>query len=125
VLTGSFSKASGETIFVRTVSDTRAPTVTAPVNSITVATIMAWVRVSDREDTDVAKEFATSLAPIFHASYHLRVRKCDRIVKAMNQLPGTRRACPRQIYNQSRALPEPSWVLVKGLNSGAREDLEH
>lgn len=50
------------------------PTSTAPRNSITVAIHMACQRVNDREDTDVAKELATSLAPMFHASRKARIR---------------------------------------------------
>jgi hypothetical protein len=40
------------------------PTPTAPANSITVAIIIACFIVRDLEDTEVAKEFATSFAPI-------------------------------------------------------------
>ena len=43
---------------------TRAPTSTAPANSQIPAAIIACRKVNDRDDTDVAKEFATSLAPI-------------------------------------------------------------
>jgi hypothetical protein len=39
------------------------PTPTAPANSITVAIIIACFIVSDLDETDVAKELATSLAP--------------------------------------------------------------
>jgi len=42
-------------------------------NSITEAMIMACFIVNDREETDVAKEFATSLAPIFHASRKAKI----------------------------------------------------
>ena len=44
------------------------PTRTAPTNSMTVAISMACTSVRDLEDTDVAKELATSLAPILQAS---------------------------------------------------------
>jgi hypothetical protein len=51
-------------ILLRMVSATRAPTVTAPANSMTLAIIIACINVRDREETEVAKEFATSLAPM-------------------------------------------------------------
>lgn len=51
------------------VSATRAPTSNAPANSITEAINMACKRVRDLEETEVAKALATSLAPMFHASY--------------------------------------------------------
>ena len=41
------------------------PTRTAPRNSINDARTMACFIVNDREDTDVANELATSLAPMF------------------------------------------------------------
>lgn len=39
-----------------------------------VATTMACGSVREREDTEVAKEFATSFAPMFHASWWAAVR---------------------------------------------------
>jgi hypothetical protein len=36
----------------------------APANSMTVAIDMAWAIVRDLDDTEVAKELATSLAPV-------------------------------------------------------------
>ena len=60
---GSDSKSFVETTFVRIVSVTRAPTVSAPRNSMTLAINIACLKVRDREATDVAKELATSLAP--------------------------------------------------------------
>lgn len=55
-------------ILLRMVSATRAPTATDPENSIMEAMNMACLRVRDRDETEVANELATSLAPIFHAS---------------------------------------------------------
>jgi hypothetical protein len=52
-------------ILVRIVSATRDPTATLPENSHTEAISMACLRVREREDTEVAKELATSLAPEF------------------------------------------------------------
>lgn len=60
---GSFSKRAVEMTLVRIVSVTREPTSMAPANSMTEAMHMACFKVSDREATEVAKEFATSLAP--------------------------------------------------------------
>lgn len=44
------------------------PTPTAPPNSITVAIIIACFIVNDLEETEVAKEFATSFAPVWGIS---------------------------------------------------------
>jgi len=55
-------------ILDRIVSETRAPTAIAPENSMTEAIIMACFMVKDLEETEVAKELATSLAPMFQAS---------------------------------------------------------
>jgi hypothetical protein len=44
------------------------PASTAPVNSIIAPIAIAWIKVRDLEDTEVAKAFATSLAPMFQAS---------------------------------------------------------
>jgi len=66
---GWASKASTLTILFLIVSATRPPTKRAPPNSITEAIIIACIRVSEREETEVAKELATSFAPIFQASY--------------------------------------------------------
>jgi hypothetical protein len=44
------------------------PASTAPVNSIIAPIAIAWIKVRDLEDTEVAKAFATSLAPMFLAS---------------------------------------------------------
>ena len=65
---GSSSKKSVEMSFFRMVSATREPTRTAPRNSQKVAMIMACVRVRDLDETEVANELATSLAPMFQAS---------------------------------------------------------
>lgn len=79
-MVGSASKAFVLRILLRIVSATRAlegfqhsrglgegsetyPTPTAPANSITVAIIIACFIVKDLDETDVAKEFATSFAP--------------------------------------------------------------
>lgn len=50
-------------ILVRMVSATRSPTATLPANSQTEATAIACLRVRDLDETDVANELATSLAP--------------------------------------------------------------
>lgn len=50
------------------VSATRAPTSTAPRNSQSAAAKQACFIVNERDETDVAKEFATSLAPMLNAS---------------------------------------------------------
>lgn len=50
-------------ILVRIVSATLLPTVTLPDNSQKDATSMACLRVRDLDETDVANELATSLAP--------------------------------------------------------------
>jgi len=63
-----------ELILLLIVSETRAPTSSAPRNSMNVATTMACGSVREREDTEVAKEFATSFAPMFHASWWAAVR---------------------------------------------------
>jgi hypothetical protein len=68
----------GSTIFVRIVSATRDPTATDPPNSVKEAMIMACFMVNDRDDTDVANEFATSFAPT----------RCDWLV-ARSNLDGT------------------------------------
>ena len=62
-----FSKADGETIFFLTVSVTRDPNKKAPKNSKTAAIQTAWNTVKDLAPTEVAKAFATSLAPIPNA----------------------------------------------------------
>ena len=67
-IAGCFWKADTLRILFRIVSATRDPTRTAPANSITVAMSMACFIVKDREETEVAKELATSFAPMFHAS---------------------------------------------------------
>lgn len=51
-------------IHLRSKSWETYPTPTAPPNSITVAIIIACFMVNDLEDTEVAKEFATSFAPV-------------------------------------------------------------
>ena len=61
---GSWANSLVLMIFVRIVSDTRAPTVMEPANSMHVAINMACFIVRDREDADVAKKFTTSLAPV-------------------------------------------------------------
>jgi hypothetical protein len=67
-IAGCCSKADTLRILLRMVSATRDPTRTAPANSITVAISIACFIVKDREETDVAKELATSFAPMFQAS---------------------------------------------------------
>ncbi len=49
------------------------PTSRAPRNSVNEAMTMACGRVKDRDETDVAKELATSLAPMFHASRKAKI----------------------------------------------------
>ena len=49
--------------FSRMVSATREPTETEPANSVTEAMRTACFMVRQREEMDVAKELATSLAP--------------------------------------------------------------
>jgi hypothetical protein len=61
---GSDSKSLVEMTLVRMVSVTRDPTSIAPANSMTEAMHMACLRVSEREATEVAKELATSFAPV-------------------------------------------------------------
>lgn len=51
-------------IWFRMVSVTLEPTAIEPLNSMTAAIPIACFIVNDREDTDVAKELATSLAPM-------------------------------------------------------------
>lgn len=65
---GEPSKWCGLMILVRIVSATLSPTVTLPANSQKEAMIMACLRVRDLEETDVANELATSLAPRFSIS---------------------------------------------------------
>jgi len=60
---GSWANSLVLMIFVRIVSNTRAPTAMESANSMHAAINMAYFIARDREDTDVAKEFATSLAP--------------------------------------------------------------
>ena len=67
-IAGCCSKADTLRILLRMVSATRDPTRTAPANSITVAISIACFMVREREETDVAKELATSFAPMFQAS---------------------------------------------------------
>lgn len=55
------------------VSATRAPTSTAPKNSQTAAARHACFIVSERDETDVAKELATSLAPMLKASRAVKI----------------------------------------------------
>lgn len=43
---------------------TFCPKAIAPTNSVIVAKQPAWIKVSDFDETDVAYEFATSLAPM-------------------------------------------------------------
>ena len=62
-IAGFCSNAATLKILLRMVSATRDPTRTAPANSITEAIIMACFIVREREETDVAKELATSFAP--------------------------------------------------------------
>lgn len=50
------------------VSAVRAPTATAPVNSMIEAARAACFIVNDLDATDVANELATSLAPMLYAS---------------------------------------------------------
>lgn len=50
-------------ILSRTVSATREPTLTDPANSMQAAISIACLSVRDRDETDEANEFATSLAP--------------------------------------------------------------
>lgn len=61
---GESAKRRGSTMRVRMVSATRLPTATLPENSQTEAMAMACFSVRDREDTELAKELATSLAPV-------------------------------------------------------------
>jgi len=63
---GSCSKYLVEMILVRMVSATRAPTAIEPVNSMAEAIIIACIIVREREETEVAKELATSLAPAIY-----------------------------------------------------------
>ena len=89
---GSSTNLSTLMILLRMVSATRAlfpisieclhgpgmslsayPTKTAPANSQTAAIHMACLRVKERDDTEVAKELATSLAPILKASKKAKI----------------------------------------------------
>merc|ERR1719242_363854 len=58
---------SQSTMPLRTVSLTVAPNPTAPTNSNIPAITVACFRVIARDPTEVAKQFATSFAPIPHA----------------------------------------------------------
>ncbi|KAH3688952.1 hypothetical protein WICPIJ_000066 [Wickerhamomyces pijperi] len=49
-------------------SETLAPAKTAPKNSMIAAKIIACQYFKEREETEEAKELATSLAPMFQAS---------------------------------------------------------
>jgi hypothetical protein len=60
---GELWKWLGSIIFVRIVSATREPTATLPANSHTAAMHIACFIVKDLDETDVANELATSLAP--------------------------------------------------------------
>ena len=70
---GCCSKALTLRILFLIVSATREPTRTAPANSMTDAIIMACFRVRERDETEVAKELATSLAPMFQASRKAKI----------------------------------------------------
>jgi len=61
---GWSSYRCGSMILVRMVSETREPTATEPVNSMMLAMATACFMVKERDETDVAKELATSLAPM-------------------------------------------------------------
>lgn len=61
------------------VSATRAPTSTAPRNSQRAAARQACLIVRDRDETEVAKELATSLAPMLNAS------RAEKIVPMANK----------------------------------------
>jgi hypothetical protein len=86
---GSFSNSFTAMILVRIVSATRAPTPIDPLTSQTVASIIATGKVMDREETDVAQELATSLAPMIRVSFdcalgvdlrltnHERIKECE------------------------------------------------
>lgn len=65
---GSFLKIVTSTILFLIVSETLEPAKTAPNNSQSAAKIMACQYFKDLEETEDAKELATSLAPIFQAS---------------------------------------------------------
>jgi len=60
---GSLSYSCGSTILVRMVSATREPTKTEPLNSVMEAMTIACFIVRQRDETEVANELATSLAP--------------------------------------------------------------
>ena len=51
-----------------TANDRAYPASSAPVNSMIAPIVIAWIKVRDLEDTEVAKAFATSFAPMFQAS---------------------------------------------------------
>jgi hypothetical protein len=53
---------------------TRAPRRTAPRNSAIAARMTACHNLSEREDTDVANELATSFAPILYASRKAKMK---------------------------------------------------
>jgi hypothetical protein len=55
-------------MIARTADDRTYPASTAPVNSMVAPIVIAWIKVRDLEDTEVAKAFATSFAPMFQAS---------------------------------------------------------
>ena len=94
---GWSSKWRGSTILLRTVSATRSPTATLPANSQTDAIIMACFKVSDLDDTEVANELATSLAP----SWSVQVRRhCYEETHQYSTRRGRRRWRPLQICNQ-------------------------
>jgi hypothetical protein len=61
---GTGLKVSSEKIPLLIVPVTREPRATAPRNSVKQARIPAWYILSVRAATDVAYEFATSLAPL-------------------------------------------------------------
>ena len=60
---GSSLKISMSTMSFLIVPETRAPARTAPRNSMIAAAMQACHSRREREETEVAKEFATSLAP--------------------------------------------------------------
>lgn len=70
---GSFLKTETSTILFLIVSETLEPTKTAPKNSQRAARIMACQYFKDLEETEEAKELATSLAPMFHASKNANI----------------------------------------------------
>lgn len=70
---GSSLKTSISTILFLMVSETLEPTNTAPRNSMMAARIIACQYFKDLEETEVEKELATSLAPIFQASKNAKI----------------------------------------------------